>query len=142
VGGLNRSFGELVETLMAARLWEKFPQYNFNRTSQRHRIYDENKEPVTEIDIMLLDDEWVMAVEVKSTAKIDDVDNHIKRMKLMREYKLAEINGKKLLGAIAGAVVPFEVREYAQKQGLFVLELNGDYVNLLKSPDSFVPLQA
>ncbi|MDR0669713.1 MAG: hypothetical protein LBF95_06495, partial [Treponema sp.] len=28
VGGLNRSLGELIETLIAARLWEKFPDYN------------------------------------------------------------------------------------------------------------------
>jgi hypothetical protein len=39
-------------------------------------------------------------------------------------------------------VVPLEAREYAQKQGLFVLELNGDYVKLLESPNNFTPLQA
>ncbi|GHU99849.1 hypothetical protein FACS189483_09540 [Spirochaetia bacterium] len=27
VGGLNRSMGELIETLIAARLWEKFDDY-------------------------------------------------------------------------------------------------------------------
>ncbi|MDR2537522.1 MAG: DUF948 domain-containing protein, partial [Treponema sp.] len=27
VGGLNRSIGELIETLIAARLWEKFASY-------------------------------------------------------------------------------------------------------------------
>ncbi|MDR0685169.1 MAG: hypothetical protein LBF83_08570, partial [Spirochaetaceae bacterium] len=31
IGGVNRSFGELVEILISARLWEKFPQYNFKR---------------------------------------------------------------------------------------------------------------
>ncbi|MDR1250545.1 MAG: hypothetical protein LBK62_00095, partial [Treponema sp.] len=31
VGGLNRSLGELIETLIAARLWEKFPDYNLKR---------------------------------------------------------------------------------------------------------------
>jgi hypothetical protein len=62
-------------------------------------------------------------------------------MKLMRKYDLNEISGKKLLGAIAGGVVSFEVREYAQKCGFFVLELNGEQVSLLESPEGFVALQ-
>jgi hypothetical protein len=33
------------------------------------------------------------------------------------------------------------VRDYAQKSGLFVLELNGEQVSLLESPKDFAPLQ-
>jgi hypothetical protein len=61
-------------------------------------------------------------------------------MKVMRQYALREISGKKLLGAIAGGVVLIEVREYAQASGLFVLELNGEHVSLLESPADFVAL--
>jgi hypothetical protein len=141
VGGLHRSLGDLIETLMASRLWEKFPLYNFNRTFQRIKIFDKNKAPVTEIDILLSNGEWAMAVEVKREPDQKDVEHHLKRMKLMRKYDLNEISGKKLLGAIAGGVVPFEVREYAQKRGFFVLELNGEQVSLLDSPEGFVALQ-
>jgi hypothetical protein len=62
-------------------------------------------------------------------------------MKIMRDYNLNEIRGKKLLGAIAGGVVSPDVREYAQKSGFFVLELNGEQVSLLESPAGFVALQ-
>jgi hypothetical protein len=82
-----------------------------------------------------------MAVEVKREPKVDDVEHHLRRMELMREYSLREISGKKLLGAIAGGVVSVDVRDYAQKSGLFVLELNGEQVSLLESPDDFAPLQ-
>jgi predicted AAA+ superfamily ATPase len=126
---------------MASRLWEKFPLYNFNRTFQRIRIFDKNHKPVTEIDILLSNGEWVMAVEVKRNPDKDDVEHHLKRMKLMREYELNEISGKKLLGAIAGGVVSLEAREYAQKRGFFVLELNGEQVSLLEPPEGFAALQ-
>jgi hypothetical protein len=46
----------------------------------------------------------------------------------MRKHQLTEIKGKKLLGAIASGVVSSEVCAYAQKNGLFVLELNGEQV--------------
>jgi hypothetical protein len=141
MGDLHQSLGALIETLMASRLWEKFPQYNFSRSFQRIKIFDKNKKPVTEIDILLSDDEWAMAVEVKREPRIDDVDHHLKRMELTREYALREISGKKLLGAIAGGVVSLEVREYAQKSGFFVLELNGEQVSLLEPPEGFVALQ-
>jgi ATPase subunit of ABC transporter with duplicated ATPase domains len=139
--GVHKSLGALIETLMAGRLEQKFPQYNFTRSFQRIKIFDKNKKPVTEIDILLSDDEWSMAVEVKREPVKDDIDHHLKRMKLMREYHLNEIKGKKLLGAMAGGVVSLEVREYAQKAGLFVLELNGEQVSLLASPEGFVPLE-
>jgi predicted AAA+ superfamily ATPase len=132
--------GDLIETLMAGRLGEKFPEYNFSRSFQRIKIYDKNKNPVTEIDILLSDDEWAMAVEVKREPNTDDVDHHLRRMQLMRKYDLKEIGGKKLLGAIAGGVVSLDVREHAQKRGFFVLELNGKQVSLLDSPAGFVPL--
>ena len=141
VGGLNRSLGALIETLMAARLWEKFPGYSFKRIFQRIKILDEHNVSITEIDILLSNTEWTMAVEVKREPDKDDVQHHLKRMKLMRKHELAEIKGKKLLGAIAGGVVSTEVRVYAQKSGLFVLELNGEQVSLLDSPEGFVPLQ-
>jgi predicted AAA+ superfamily ATPase len=141
IGGVNQSLGELIETLMAGRLWEKFPQYDFTRIFQRIRILDKNKNPVTEIDILLSNTDWCMAVEVKREPKVDDVEHHIRRMELMREYSLREISEKKLLGAIAGGVVSADVRDCAQKSGLYVLELNGEQVSLLKSPKDFSPLQ-
>jgi hypothetical protein len=141
IGGVNRSLGDLIETLMAARLWEKFPQYNFDKIFQRVKLLNKKKVSVTEIDILLSDDEWAMAVEVKREPVEGDVEHHLRRMELMRKYDLREISGKKLLGAIAGGVVPTEVRTHAQESGLYVLELNGEQVSLLDSPEDFVALQ-
>jgi hypothetical protein len=141
VGGLNRSFGDLIETLMASRLWEKFPQYNFHALAQRIKVLDKNKKLLTDIDILLLNTEWCMVVEVKREPNEDDVTHHLKRMQLMRKYPFADIENKKLLGAIAGGMVFKNVRNYAQQSGLFVLELNGEQVRLLESPVDFVPLE-
>jgi hypothetical protein len=144
VGGLNRSMGELIETLVAAKLWEKFTDYPYNlkRTYQRIPLYDENNITKTDIDILLSDTGWCMAVEVKRELdKKEDVDAHLKRMELIRKYPPAETVGKKLLGAMAGGVVDPDVRDYAHKSGFFVLELTGESVSLLKTPEGFEPQQ-
>jgi uncharacterized coiled-coil DUF342 family protein len=142
VGGLNRSLGELIETLIAARLWEKFADYPYNlkRAYQRVPLYDENNFKKTDVDILLSDTEWTMAVEVKRELdKKQDVDEHLKRMELIRKYPPAETVGKKLLGAMAGGVVDPDVRDYAYNSGFFVLELTGESVCLLKPPEGFEP---
>ena len=133
--------GQLIETLIAARLWEKFAVYPYNleRAYQRVNIYKGSR-AVTDIDILLADTEWVMAVEVKrECTDIKEVDRHIKRMSLILKYPPAEVKGKKLLGAFACGVVSPEVRDYAHEAGFFVLELKGESVDLLPPPDDFSP---
>ncbi|MDR2053642.1 MAG: hypothetical protein LBP80_09530 [Treponema sp.] len=141
VGGLNRSMGELVETLIAARLWEKFPDYGLTRAYQRIPIYDKNNQIKTDIDILLVNTDICMAVEVKHELnRMDEVDRHIKRMQLIRQYPPPYITpDKQLLGAMAGGVVDPDVKDYAYKSGFFVLELTGESVHLVPPPDGFVP---
>ena len=148
VGGLNRSLGELIETLLAAHLWEKFAHlpYGLERAYQRVPVYGEKNEGggkrkiLTDIDILLADTEWVMLVEVKREfSDREDVDHHVRRMALVRKHPPAEVVGKKMLGAIAGGVVTPDVREYAHEKGFFVLELAGEAVDLIPPPEGFEP---
>jgi len=142
MGGLNNSLSELIETLFASHLGEKFDVYNYNlkRMYSRIPIYDNENRVRSDIDILLSNTTVCMAVEVKRWLETEkDVNWHIKRMQLIKQYPPAEVKGKKLLGAIVGAVVKQEAREYAEQNGFFVLELKGENVRLLKPPEGFVP---
>jgi hypothetical protein len=142
IGGLNRSLGELIETLIAARLWEKFPEYGLVRSYQRVPIYDKTNRVRTDIDILLSNTDKVMAVEVKHELnKTRDVDEHLKRMELIRKYPPAETVNKQLLGAMAGGVVNTDIMGYAYEAGFYVLELTGESVHLIPPPDGFKPRQ-
>ncbi|MDR2150585.1 MAG: hypothetical protein LBO67_07210 [Spirochaetaceae bacterium] len=142
VGGLNRSMGELIENLIAARLWEKFPEYGLVRSYQRVPIYDEKNRIKTDIDILLSNTDKVMAVEVKHELnKVRDVDEHLKRMELIRKYPPLETVNKQLLGAMAGGVVSPEIMAYAYEAGFYVLELTGESVHLVPPPAGFTPRQ-
>jgi hypothetical protein len=144
VGGLNLSMGELIETLIAARLWEKFDgyPYNFRRAYQRLALFDETDRQITDIDIALVNGEYVMAVEVKRRLdNKDEVDHHLKRMELILKYPPDQCKGKKLLGAMVGGSVDPDVQAYAHSVGFFVLELTGESVHLTKTPDGFTPRQ-
>ena len=142
VGGLGNSIGGLIETLVAARLWEKFNEYpyGFKRVYRQMPIYETNTSRVlTDIDILLSDSEWAMAVEVKRDMIANDVTHHIERMKRIRKYPPAEVKGKRLLGAFACGTVDPDAKALAQKSGFFVLELKGESVELIPPPEGFSP---
>jgi len=142
LGGLHNSMGDLIETLFASHLGDKFDVYNYNlkRMYRRVAVYDDTNRLRTDIDILLSNTTVCMAVEVKRWLETtNQVDFHIRRMQLIRQYPPAEAKGKKLLGAIVGAVVTPEAREYAEQNGFFVLELTGEDVRLLEPPEGFQP---
>jgi predicted AAA+ superfamily ATPase len=140
VYGLNTSVGGLIETLIAAKLWEKFSDYPYmlQRAYKRIPIYDENNNIVTDIDILLVDTDYAMAVEVKLEPDQKDIKRHILRMEQMRKYPPLELKASKLLGAIAGGFVSPDAREFAHNAGFFVLELTGESVTLAKPPKEFI----
>jgi len=142
ISGLNSSIGTLIEILIAAHLWEKFPEYDLQRAYRRIPIYDDKNKAKTDIDILLVNTEWVMVVEVKSDVEIKDIDHHVKRMELIVQYppKLIEPQVK-ILSAIAGGVVRPEAAAYAHKCGFFVLELAGESVVRIPAPPDFQPMQ-
>jgi hypothetical protein len=140
VGDNGRSLGALVETLVAARLWEKFPKYDFEGICRQVTILDEARRVKTDIDILLTNTDSVMAVEVKRELnQRDEVDHHLRRMDLIRRYPPKGVAGMRLLGAMAGGVVDPDVKDYAYQCGFFVLELTGESVRLAPPPDGFTP---
>jgi hypothetical protein len=83
-----------------------------------------------------------MAVEVKHELdKEKYVDEHLKRMELIRKYPPAETVNKQLLGAMAGGVVDTDIVGYAYEAGFYVLELTGESVHLIPPPAGFKPRQ-
>jgi CHAT domain-containing protein len=141
---INRrnAFCTLIENLISARLWEKFADYPYNlqRDYQRVKLYDDDYRVLTDIDILLADGTYVMAVEVKEKlARRDDVELHVKRMGLIKKYPPDEAKGKHLLGTMAGGEVDPDVAGLAYANGFFVLELAGEAVRLVAPPSGFTP---
>ena len=140
LGDLGNRFGELAEHLVAPGIAEKFNAlgFRFTRSSLDTEFKDpETRKPLAEVDIFLENGDIVIAVEVKSKPKNQDVNDHIKRMEVLRRIADRRGDNRKYRGAIAGAIVKDATRGYAQKSGLYVLEQSGDTIKL-DIPEGFV----
>jgi hypothetical protein len=133
VGKLGNRFGQLVEHLVAPNIKEKFNErgFCFTKTGMDIEISDPgNPEADAEVDILLENGDIVVAVEVKSKPTVDDVNDHVQRMEILRRYADKKQDKRRYQGAIAGAVMSEAVRRYILKKGFYVIEQTGDTVHI------------
>ena len=147
MGGLHNRFGEMAEHLVKPGINKRFNEmgYHFDEIAEgNYKIQDENGKIKAEIDLLLQNDNTVMAVEVKATVKIKHIDEHIKRIEILRDHRRKRnerqnvIDNRKVEGAIAGAIFAAEVKKAAIEAGLYVIEQSGDTMKI-KVPEGFVP---
>jgi len=127
-GEYSNRLGEISEYMIAPNLREKFNEldFNFQKTSKNTEVSDRQNSIFFEIDYFLENYSKAMLVEVKTKLISDHVNAHIERLEKMRRY--ADLHGDKrsFLGAVAGVVIPDEIRRLALNNGLFVIEPSGE----------------
>ena len=120
---------------------EKFNEQGFNfteRTRDKEIREPDNPNTITEIDILLENGDFVIAVEIKSKPNEADVEKHIKRMEVLRRVADRKGDTRKYQGAIAGAIMNQSIRDYIIQNGFYMIEQSGDTVKLT-IPKDFTP---
>jgi hypothetical protein len=140
VGDLGNKFGKLAEHLVVPNILEKFNLlgYTFTRTNRNVKFLDPRKQTLTEADAILENGDFLMIVEVKSDLTEAHVKRHIDRMEKLRRYADDHGDPRKLLGAVAGAIMADQVKAYALNTGFYVIEQSGDTVKITV-PRDFKP---
>jgi hypothetical protein len=142
MGGLHNKFGELAEHMVCPSIVERFNQlgFYFNIEFQKgFKVIDEQGKVQAEIDILLGNGEYIIAVEVKSDVKLNDIKHHINRLKLLRKHSwFKNNNDHKILGARAGAIFADDVKKEAINNGFYVLTQSGDTMKM-EIPADFIP---
>jgi hypothetical protein len=81
---------------------------------------------------MLENGEQAVAVEVKTTLRQADIDDHLARMEKIRKYADEHGDKRQFMGVMAATIADNSSREYALKNGLFVIEPSGDDVKVTR----------
>ena len=133
IGKLGSRMGEVIEYMVTPNLRDKFNEFgfNFSQSNQNTIVSDKENKISFEIDVFLQNYNKALLVEVKTKPTTEHVQEHIERLEKMRKY--ADFHGDKrtFLGAVAGAVITDNVKEYILKQGFFVIEPSGETFNII-----------
>jgi hypothetical protein len=141
MGGLHNSFGELAEHLVTPSIAEKFNAlgYHFDAIAPGgKKILGQNGKTLTQIDLLLENGEYSVAVEIKSRPTEKDIEHHERRLKILRQHMDKHHDSRVIRGALAGAVFPEIVKEAAAEAGLYVIVQSGDTVKI-EMPEGFKP---
>jgi len=137
IGRLGNRLGEFVEEMVRPSVVRLFQQRGIAVHQVFRGAYAERDGDAMEIGLLVGDDLGVVLVEVKSELKADDVKDHVSR--LVRFKKLfPQYAGFRVMGAVAGMVVPDDAARFAYRQGLFVLAQSGDSMTI-GNDENFTP---
>jgi hypothetical protein len=133
---LGRKFGKIIEHMFIPNLKEKFNVlgYEFGKAASNVLIGNKEHNIYAEIDVFLENGDCALAVEVKTQANINDIQEHVERMEKLRRYFDLHKDQRKLYGAIAAAVIPGNVWDYALKKGFYIIRQSGDNVSIEAPP--------
>ena len=137
ISDLTNGWGRFTESMVKPAIVRLFQQRGVPLNYTSERIESRRPGAEMEIDLLGVNEEYAVAVEVKTTLKTEDVDTHLERL---AKFKLAfpEYKDKKVLGAVAGMHVPESVGRYAYKKGLYVLAQSGETMRILND-EKFKP---
>ena len=141
IGSLGSRFGEMIEYMVKPNLVVRFRElgFVFTKVHQNTSIKDEKNGIITEVDFTLEDGDKVMIVETKSKPSIGDIKKHVERMEKLRRHADLHNDQRKYLGAIAGMVVNDNERDYALKNGFYVIVPSGDTFDIIEPKGDYQP---
>lgn len=137
VAALTGKWGKFVEGLIVPAVERLFKERGIEveKVSQRVRARKNGRN--LEVDIMAIDGETAVLIEVKSTLKVADVEEHLQRLAEFKQF-FPEYQDRRVYGAVAGIVIDEGADRYAYQNGLFVIGEKGETVKILND-EKFVP---
>lgn len=137
VGRLGNRLGEFVEEAVRPAAVKLFQQCGIEVHEVQQNISVKRDGEGLEIDLLVVNDKDTVAIECKSHLSIDDVNEHLERLDKIKRL-IPRYKENRVLGAVAGMVIPENVATYAIRKGLYVIAQNGEHLELSNS-SAFIP---
>ena len=140
IGDLTGRIGRMVEHMIGGRILEKFQTlgYEVDYYTRNHFFSTKKLGIKGEIDLILHDGDISILIEVKTTLETADVRKHLEKIEKYRIYADARWNDPtRFIGAVAGAVVTDEAKDFAHENGMYVIVQSGEAVEIVKTPEGF-----
>jgi Holliday junction resolvase-like predicted endonuclease len=132
-------WGKLVEALVEPSVLKLFQERGIQVIDTAQRLKTTKNGEQMEIDILATNKDSVIVVEVKTTLKVEDVNDFISE-KLSRFFEFfPKYKGMTLYGAVAGIRIEESADRYAYRKGLFVLTLSGEGMVVILNDEKFRP---
>jgi hypothetical protein len=129
LGELGNRLGEFVEQMVAPAVVRLFQEQGLEVHECSSNVTSKRNGEALEIDLLVINDGVLVAVECKSQLTSAHVDKHLERMEKLKRL-LPLYKNHRALGALATMVASDEDKAYAQEKGFYVLCQNGEGIDI------------
>ena len=129
IGRLTNRLGEFVEEAVRPAAVKLFRERGIDVHEVHQNVNSKRDGEGIEIDLLVINNNDVVAIECKSNLSHDDVNQQLDRLEKVKRL-FPDHKNKQIFGAVAGMVIPDNVAAYAIKKGLYVIGQNGDHLEL------------
>ncbi|EFA68153.1 hypothetical protein [Cylindrospermopsis raciborskii] len=137
IGQLGNRLGEFVESQVRPAAVKLFKERGIAVKEIASNTYIQTGKEGLEIDLLVINSSDIILIEAKSKVSEDDVNEHLERLSKFKRF-FPRYESYRVLGAVAGMVIPLDVSRYAYRKGLFVIGQSGDNLVILND-DKFRP---
>ena len=126
----SNAWGDFVESLVSGSLVKMLQEWIPSINMIMKNIEGQRNGHDCEFDIIAVNNDALVAVEVKSTLNVKDIKDFLEKLKNFSMF-LPQFKGYKVYGAVAYLKVNQDAEKFAIKQGLFVIRATGDSSEIL-----------
>ncbi len=137
-GTFGQQWGRLIEALVRPDSIRLFQQRGIQIEFVTPRMKRERGRDTMEIDLLLLNKDELVIIEVKSTLKVDHVQDFLKDLAEFKHF-FPEYQAYRVYGAVAGLEIVGQADKMAYRQGLFVLAVTGQDLVEIRNDSKFKP---
>ena len=137
LGKLGNRLGDFVEDAVRPSAVRLFRERGIDVHEVHQNINSRRGNEGIEVDLLVVNDTDVIAIECKSNLSVDDVKDHLERLGKIKRM-LPTYADKRIMGAVAAMVIPDAVALYACRHGLFVIGQNGEQLHI-RNDENFNP---
>ena len=130
-------WGKLVESLVDGKIVQLLREKGVDVHQTTTRLVDPDR--LMEVDILAINETEAVVVEVKTTLKIDKVDDFVVKLQRFKSV-FKKFSDMKIYGAMAFLRDDTGSARYAEKQGLFVIKATGDSAKIINRK-AFIPVE-
>ena len=136
VGKLGNRLGDFIEDALRPAVVRLFQQRGIDVHEVHQNILSNRGNEGVEIDLLVVNNSEIVAVECKSNLSVDDVNEHLERLAKLKRL-LPSYADKRVLGALASMVIDDNVAQYVYRKGLYLIGQSGEHLEIRNS-ENFV----
>lgn len=134
IGKLGNRLGDFIEDAVRPAAVRLFQARGIDVHEVHQNVRSQRGDEGLELDLLVVNDGDVIAIECKSNLSVDDVNEHLQRLGKVKRL-LPSYSACRVLGAVAAMVIPDHVAQYAYRKGLYVIGQSGEHLEIRNDAD-------